>query len=65
MAEAQEYFPPEDRVSLCSPDCHGTHSVDQAGLKPLNCLCLPCAGIEGANQHCPAEPSIRKLPEYL
>jgi hypothetical protein len=22
-----------DRVSLCSPDCPGTHSVDQAGLK--------------------------------
>jgi hypothetical protein len=22
-----------DRVSLCSPGCPGTHSVDQAGLK--------------------------------
>jgi hypothetical protein len=25
-----------DRVSLCSPDCLGTHSVDQAGLKLRN-----------------------------
>jgi hypothetical protein len=23
----------QDSVSLCSPDCPGTHSVDQAGLK--------------------------------
>ena len=23
----------QDRVSLCSPGCPGTHSVDQAGLK--------------------------------
>ena len=25
-----------DRVSLCSPDCSGTHSVDQAGLEFRN-----------------------------
>jgi hypothetical protein len=25
-----------DRISLCSPDCPGTHSVDQAGLKLRN-----------------------------
>jgi hypothetical protein len=25
-----------DRVSLCSPGCPGTHSVDQAGLKLRN-----------------------------
>ena len=25
--------PPYDKVSLCSPSCPGTHSVDQAGLK--------------------------------
>jgi hypothetical protein len=25
-----------DRVSLCSPGCSGTHSVDQAGLKLRN-----------------------------
>jgi hypothetical protein len=25
-----------DRVSLCSPGCSGTHSVDQAGLELRN-----------------------------
>jgi hypothetical protein len=25
-----------DKVSLCSPGCPGTHSVDQAGLKLRN-----------------------------
>jgi hypothetical protein len=25
-----------DSISLCSPDCPGTHSVDQAGLKLRN-----------------------------
>jgi hypothetical protein len=25
-----------DKVSLCNPDCTGTHSVDQAGLKLRN-----------------------------
>jgi hypothetical protein len=28
------FFP--DRVSLCSPGCPGTHSVDQAGLELRN-----------------------------
>jgi hypothetical protein len=27
---------PQDRVSLCSPSCPGTHSVDQAGLELRN-----------------------------
>jgi hypothetical protein len=27
-----------DRVSLCSPNCPETHSVDQAGLKLRNLL---------------------------
>ncbi|GAB1285682.1 Cyclic AMP-dependent transcription factor ATF-6 alpha [Apodemus speciosus] len=33
-------------VSLCSPGCPGTHSVDQAGLELQKsaCLCLPSAG---------------------
>jgi hypothetical protein len=31
----------QDRVSLCSPDCPGTHSVDQAGLELRNHLPLP------------------------
>jgi hypothetical protein len=26
-------FVSQNRVSLCSPGCPGTHSVDQAGLK--------------------------------
>jgi hypothetical protein len=26
----------QDRVSLCSPGCPGTHSVDQDGLKLRN-----------------------------
>jgi hypothetical protein len=26
----------QDRVSLCSPGCPGTHSVDQAGLEVRN-----------------------------
>jgi hypothetical protein len=36
------------RVSLYSPGCPGTHSVDQAGLKltEIICLCLPSAGIK-------------------
>jgi hypothetical protein len=28
--------PPPSRVSLCSPGCPGTHSVDQAGLELRN-----------------------------
>jgi hypothetical protein len=38
----------QDRVSLCSPGCPGTHSVDQAGL------CLPSAGIKGVRHCCSA-----------
>ena len=30
------FFVFRDRVSLCSPGCPGTHSVDQAGLKLRN-----------------------------
>jgi hypothetical protein len=30
-----------DRVSLCSPGCPGTHSVDQAGLELRNLPPLP------------------------
>ncbi|GAB1284876.1 Fer-1-like protein 5 [Apodemus speciosus] len=42
-----------DEVSLCSPGCPGTHSVDQAGLelKKSACLCLPSAGITGTSYH--------------
>jgi hypothetical protein len=43
----------QDRVSLCSPGCPGTHFVDQAGLKLRN---LPAsasqsAGIKGMRHH--------------
>jgi hypothetical protein len=49
-----------DRVSLCSPGCPGTHSVDQAGLELWNppSLCLPSAGIKGMCHHCPARCSV-------
>ena len=33
-------------VSLCSPDCPGTHSVDQAGLKLRN-LPAPASQVLG------------------
>jgi hypothetical protein len=38
-----------DRVSLCSPGCPGTHSVE-ADLEST-CLCLPSAGIKGVHYH--------------
>ena len=42
----------QDRVSLCSPSCLGTHSVDQAGLELRNSpVCLPSAGIKGMCHH--------------
>jgi hypothetical protein len=47
------FFLPQDRVSLCSPGCPGTHSVDQAGLELRN---LPASafGIKGVCHHCQA-----------
>ena len=42
-----KFFFLQDRVSLCSPDCPGTHSVDQAGLE----LCLLNALIKGVRHH--------------
>jgi hypothetical protein len=36
-----------DRVSLCSPGCPGTHSVDQAGLELRN---LPVSASASASQ---------------
>jgi hypothetical protein len=54
-----------DRVSLCSPDCPGTHSLDQAGpwTQKCTCLCLPSAGIKGVCQHCPTLITIRSQRE--
>jgi hypothetical protein len=42
-----------DRVSLYSPGCPGTHSVDQAGLELRNppASGLPSAGIKGVCHH--------------
>ena len=31
-----DHTPPQDGVSLCSPGCPGTQSVDQAGLELRN-----------------------------
>jgi hypothetical protein len=38
------FFVFQDRVSLCSPGCPGTHSVDQAGLELRN---LPASASQG------------------
>jgi hypothetical protein len=45
-----------DRVSLCSPGCPGTHSVDQAGLELRNppASASQVQGIKGVRHHCPA-----------
>jgi hypothetical protein len=53
-----------DRVSLCSPGCPGTHSVDQAGLKLRD---PPASRPDRINimpsfwTHCLLEPLILKL----
>jgi hypothetical protein len=45
------FFAFQDKVSLCSPGCPETHSVDQAGLEfPEICLPLP----QGVSHGCPA-----------
>jgi hypothetical protein len=43
------------QVSLYSPGCPGTCSIDQAGSigQRSPCLCLPSAGIKGVRHHCP------------
>jgi hypothetical protein len=43
----------QDRVSLCSPGCPGTHFVDQAGLELRNLpvSAPPSAGTEGVRHH--------------
>jgi hypothetical protein len=42
----------QNRVSLCSPSCPGTHSVDQAGLELTEILCLPSAKIKVMCHQC-------------
>jgi hypothetical protein len=45
-----------NRVSLCSPGCPGTHSVDQAGLELRPAwLCLLTAESKGVLCHCLAK----------
>ena len=47
-----------DWVSLCSPDCPGTSSIDQAGLKLRDPhLCLLNVGIKGMGYPCLAYQS--------
>jgi hypothetical protein len=41
------------RVSLCSPGCPGTNSIDHKST----CLSLPSAGVEGVCHHCPFQVS--------
>jgi hypothetical protein len=44
----------QDRVSLCSPCCPGTHSFCRPGwprTQKSACLCLPSAGIKGIHHH--------------
>jgi hypothetical protein len=64
-----------DRVSLCSPGCPGTHSVDQVGLElrdPLRSnsetILPPECWDKDVCQHCPADIFISNLlffPFYL
>jgi hypothetical protein len=44
----------QDRVSLCSPGCPGTHSVDQAGLELRNPP-ASASPVLGSKAPCPAE----------
>jgi hypothetical protein len=41
-----------DRVSLCSPGCSGTHSVDQAGLELRQVLGLKACTITTWLERC-------------
>jgi hypothetical protein len=44
----------QDRVSLCSPGCPGTHFVDQAGLelrKRIPASASQVLGIKGVRHH--------------
>jgi hypothetical protein len=45
----------QDRVSLCSPGCPETHSVDQAGLELRN---PPASASEVLGLKAPAHPAV-------
>ena len=55
-----------DRVSLCSPGCPGTHSVDQAGLELRN---LPASASQvlrlRSEEHTPSEYQTTPPPRCL
>lgn len=60
----------QDRVSLCSPGCPGTHSVDQAGLKLRNppasasqVLGLKVCATTAQCFHISSPTDKRKMPE--
>jgi hypothetical protein len=56
----------DNRVSLCSPGCPGTHSVDQASLELKSaCLCLPSAGITGLRKPLLPSPFFFFLTTFL
>jgi hypothetical protein len=51
----------QDRVSLCSPGCPGTHSVDQAGLELRN---LPASASRVLGlKACATTPGQMDLPD--
>lgn len=40
------------RISICSPGCFGTRSLDQAGLQLRDLpVSAPCSGIKGIYHH--------------
>ena len=50
----------QDRVSLCSPGCSGTHSVDQAGLELRNSP-VSASQVLGLKA-CATTPSFKEMP---
>jgi hypothetical protein len=52
----------EDRVSLCSPGCPGTHSVDQAGLELRN---LPASASQVLELKAWATTTLNSLFMYM
>jgi hypothetical protein len=56
----------QDKVSLYSPGCHRTHSVDQAGLKSINwpASASQSAGIKGVRHHRPAQAATSENANF-
>jgi hypothetical protein len=53
----------QDRISLYSPDCPGTHFVDQAGLK-LKILPASASRVPGLKA-CSTMPSLPNFSAYM